>query len=231
MTLPLCVRLRWKHHYRIIPTRVPFIDLYESIDLSEKEKRHLWALQARINPSQAMAAGQMSKIREGDMLHGPHASIVNGAFAHTRRPSRFSDGRIGVYYAARARETAIRETVYHAQRYAIERQDPARDMPMRVWIGKIKQSCYDVRDKHYIGLHTPDSYHAGQAFAYGLLQKDPNAYGLVYNSVRHLGGECLAVFRPPMVTCPIQGAHLLYRWNGHKITEVVEKIDPILTFE
>ena len=47
--------------------------------------------------------------------------------------------------------------------------------------------------------------------------------GLVYRSVRHEGGECIAAFKPQAVSIPMAGAALAYVWDGERITKVYEK--------
>ena len=230
MILPPKRRPRWQHQYRIIPTAVPLLDLFERTDLNERQKRALWALQARVNPRVLQEAGQLHWVRNNDMLTGQHASIVMGAFTHTRTPTRFSAGLFGIYYAAQKRETAIHETVCHKQRYAAERGVRAQDFHMRVWVGEILKPCYDVRGHAYDELHAPDDYSASQAFTRWLLGAEPEAYGIVYRSVRHTGGTCMAALRPTAVSRPVQGAHLVYRWDGNCITHVVEQSEPIVTF-
>ena len=230
MNLPPRRKPRWKHQYRIIPTQVPLIDLFERTNLTENEKRALWALQARVNPRLLQSAGQLHWIRAGDMLNGPHASIVMGAFTHTRNPTRFSTGRFGIYYASQQRITAIHETVYHKQRYATERGVRAQDFHMRVWIGEVLKPCYDVRAKTYDPLHSPNDYTASQTFTRRLLGADPDAFGIIYGSVRDPGGTCLAALRPVAISLPKHGAHLVYHWDGVRITHVTEQSDPVVTF-
>lgn len=53
--------------------------------------------------------------------------------------------------------------------------------------------------------------------------KAKNSYGIAYDSVRHAGGECVAVFRPPALSNRIQGPHFGYVWDGEQITTVYEK--------
>lgn len=231
MKLPAKRRIRWKAQYRIIPTRIPLADLFERLDLDEDEKRALWALQARVNPRIRQELGDLQLVRHGDMLHGPHASIVMGAFTHTRNPTRFSDGCIGIYYAARTLQTAIHETVYHKALYARERSVRAQYFHMRAWVGTVRKPCYDVRGKGYAPLHEPDDYGAPQRFTRELLKEDPDAYGIVYASVRHPGGDCLAALRPVTVSLPTQGPHLVYHWNGDRITHVVEQSEPLVRFD
>lgn len=210
--------------------QVPLIDLFERTDLNERQKRALWGLQARVNPRMMQETGQLHWIRAKDMVHGQHASIIMGSFTHTRNPTRFSNGLFGIYYAAQKRDTAIFETVYHKQRYAGERGVRAQHFHMRVWVGKVLKPCYDVRGPTYDGLHDPNDYTKSQAFTRWLLGADPDAYGIVYKSVRHSGSSCLAALRPITVSRPTQGAHLVYHWDGVRITDVVEQSEPIVTF-
>lgn len=229
--LPPKRKPRWKHQYRIIPAQVPLTGLFERLDMTERMKRALWASQRRINPRILQQTGHLHRIRNGDMLHGPHASIVMGAFIYTRNPTRFSNGLFGIYYAARSQQTAIHETVYHKQLYAAERSVPSQGFHMLVWAGEVVKSCHDIRSKPYNNLHDPDDYGPSQAFTRLLLGADPDAYGIVYHSVRHAGGDCLAALRPVTISLPKQGAHLVYQWNGAKITEVVEQASvPLVKF-
>lgn len=206
------------------------IDLFERTDLSERQKRALWALQARVYPRMIEAAGQLHWIRAGDMLHGKHATIVMSSFTHTRNPTRFSNGLFGIYYASQDRDTAIYETAFHKQRYANERGVRAQNFNMRVWVGEILKACYDVRRSEYDALHASNDYAASQNFTRWLLGVDPDAFGLVYRSVRNPGGSCLAALRPITVSRPKQGAHLIYYWNGFRVTHAAEQTDPIVTF-
>jgi hypothetical protein len=94
---------------------------------------------------------------------------------------------------------------------------------MRVYIGKVKEPMKDIRAPRFIGLHNPHDYAKSQAF--GKTRRESGDFGLVYNSVRHAGGECIAVFRPRAVSIPIAGPALGYVWDGKQITQVYEKKD------
>jgi hypothetical protein len=229
--MPGTARLRWQHQYRIIATRYPPIDLFERLDLDDTRKRALWALQGRINPRLRQAAGDLERVRPEDMVSGPGASTVMAAFTHTGFPSRFTHGDYGIYYASRRLETAIRETVFHRERDARERGIPAQEFDMRAFVGTVKKPLYDVR-RGYPALHDPDpaSYPVAQAWTRQLLDRDPDAWGIVFNSVRHEGGECIAALRPPAVSLPTQGPLLSYVWDGERVTEVYEKSGPLLRF-
>lgn len=226
--LPRKTALPWKAQYRIIPTQYPPIDLFERTDLNEREKRTVFYAQRRVNPRLRQRAGQIDRIRAGDMLQGTNASVVLAAFTHTGYPSRFSNGNYGVYYAARTLETAIRETVFHTEREARIASLAAQVFHRRVFVGKVMKSFYDVRSDEYVTLHHPDDYSQPQAFAQRLLSMDAAAWGIVYRSVRHPGGDCIAALRPPAISLPTQGAHLFYTWDGNRITHVFEQAEPLL---
>ena len=46
--------------------------------------------------------------------------------------------------------------------------------------------------------------------------------GIVYGSARHRGGECVAAFHPDVVAPCVQAQHLVYRWDGKCIAQVLE---------
>jgi hypothetical protein len=47
------------------------------------------------------------------------------------------------------------------------------------------------------------------------------AGGIVYDSVRHPGGECLVSYRPKLVGNVRPGGHFEYRWHGSPEPEVI----------
>ncbi len=152
------------------------------------------------------------------------------ARGESRRRVGVPADRIGIYYGSRTLETAIRETAYHKERYARERGIRAQDFHMQAWVGEILKACYDVRAPLYSRLHDPDDYLPSQQFTRHLLAADAQAYGNVYRSVRHPGGDCLAALRPVTVLLHRQGAHLVYRWDGTRIIDIVEQSTPLVVF-
>ncbi|WP_136661760.1 RES family NAD+ phosphorylase [Nitratireductor sp. XY-223] len=84
-------------------------------------------------------------------------------------------------------------------------------------VGSIDADLIDPRPPGHDDLLDLDigSYPALQAFAREQKSKDGN--GIVYPSLRHWGGECIAAFFPDVVTPPKQGDHFRYHWNGDRI--------------
>jgi hypothetical protein len=89
---------------------------------------------------------------------------------------------------------------------------------MRVLVGAATADFEDVAalpEPHRTQVLDPDSYAASQAYARAL--RDDDAIGVVYPSVRRLGGTCIGAFRPRAVGIPRQERHLKYRWNGERV--------------
>ena len=97
---------------------------------------------------------------------------------------------------------------------------------MRVHKGKVLKTMHDIRSPIYKKLHHPEDYSPSQQFAAQIRSQD--SWGLVYHSVRHNGGECIATLRPPAVSRPQQWKNLAYVWDSERITTIYEKRGVIL---
>jgi RES domain len=220
------IRLRWPKIYRVVPTQFPPINVFERIvDPSQLEAAYY--LESLTNDRLREQAGEISLVAPEDRVAGPGSTVVMAAFTHIGWPSRFSDGTWGVYYAARTLETAVRETAYHRGRFLAATAEPPDEVDMRAYIGTPLKPFIDLRSPQYDALHDPDDYSASQQFAKPLQRG--GAWGVVYRSVRHEGGECIAAFRPPAVSIPTQGPALAYVWDGQRITHVYEKSEVLFT--
>jgi hypothetical protein len=217
---PPAVRLRWQKIYRVVSAKHPPINVFENI-VAARQMDMAWYIEGLTNDRLRDESGVAPLVAPEDRVHAPGASIVMAAFTHIGRPSRFSDGSYGVYYAARTLETAVRETAYHRARFLAATQEAPGEIDMRAYVSRPLKPLRDVRGPKFASLHDPNDYGASQAFARPL--RDAGEWGLVYRSVRHEGGECIAAFRPQAVSIPVAGAALAYVWDGRKIAQVYEK--------
>lgn len=82
---------------------------------------------------------------------------------------------------------------------------------------------HDLRGRRddWPAVYDPEDYAAGQALAAALRREGSN--GIAWDSVRHEGGQCAAVFRPPLLSHCRQERHLCYVWDGERIATVYEK--------
>lgn len=209
------VRLRWAEAYRVISSRYPPVDLFERVAPPE-DWESLFELEALTNPRLREACGDIGRVAPEDRVSGPGASWVMSAFTHLGRPSRFSDGRHGVYYAAQRLLTSVLETAYHFGRFLAATSEPAgTQLQLRVLVSpRVDARFHDIRGG-YPELHHPEDYGPPQALARRL--RSQGSRGIVYRSVRHPGGQCLAVLRPKAIPRPRQGAHLSYHFDGQRI--------------
>lgn len=220
---PRCRHIAWDRCWRIIPSRYPPIDLFERIAPPE-DWEALIALESRTNDRLRDQAGQISLISVEERMSGPGTSFIMAAFTHLHPDgSRFTDGRYGAYYGAAAIETAVAETRYHRGRFLAATATPATTIDMRVLINSLSGDLHDIRGlgADLPGVYDPVDYAAGQAF--GRRLRAQGSHGIVYDSVRHAGGNCAAVFRPRGVLSPVrQERHLSYHWDGTRIAAVHE---------
>jgi hypothetical protein len=206
------VRIRWTAAYRVINSRYPPIDVFERVaDPADWEA--LLRIEELTNQRVRDEIGEIALVPAKERVSGAGASWVMSAFTHIGRASRFSDGSYGVYYAARALETAVRETAFHFGRFFAATSEPrGSELDLRVLVSKnVDERYLDVRAGHP-ELHRPDDYAPSQTFAKA--QREEGTGGIVYHSVRHAEGECLAVFRPKAIPRPRQGPHLRYHFDG-----------------
>lgn len=212
----------WPSTIRLIESKYPPIDLFE--DLADPEDWELLAAaEAKTNPRIAETIGNLDLVPVERRVAGPGASYVMAPFTHCSpdKPGRFHDGSFGAYYAARNFETAVAEVTYHqAQRLADSRDEPGWISDMRELVGAVQAELVDIRGGGFESLLAPDDYTPSQAFA--RQRRDAGINGIVYPSVRNLGGECLAAFWPDVVARPVQGRHFRYHWNGTRIDMIHE---------
>ncbi|HTE42883.1 MAG TPA: RES family NAD+ phosphorylase [Steroidobacteraceae bacterium] len=225
---PRAVRLRWSKIFRIIPSKFPPINFFERVVPAEQMEA-AWYLEGLTNDRLRDETGDVTLVPEGQRVSGSGASVVMAAFTHIGLPSRFSDGSYGVYYAARTLETAVRETAYHRARFLAATAESAGEIDMRAYVGKPKEPLKDIRSDKFKALHDPDDYAPSQVF--GNARREKGDWGLVYRSVRHEGGECIAVFKPKAVSIPVSGAALAYVWDGERITRVYEKSEVLFELD
>ena len=157
-------------------------------------------------------------IREDELVHGvPHAKFINASFAYAkpRAAMRFNPAGRGAWYAALAIETCIAEVGFHLTR-ALE---DAGDLHAVVEYGEMLASMsgvfIDLRgDRGHPALDPdPDKgYAAGNIVAARARAEGHN--GIIYPSVRHEGGTCIAALWPNVVQSVVQGAMVRLTWNG-----------------
>jgi hypothetical protein len=217
--LPPIRRIRWSQAYRIVPSRFPPVGVYDRI-ADPADLDAVFAIEALTNPRLRDEAGALKLVPKEHRISGPGSTPVMAAFTHLNpEGSRFSDGTGGVFYAAHSVATAVEETVYHRERFLAATAEPACEIQMRCYRTRIDSRLHDIRGG-WKKEHDADGYTASVKLARTL--RDAGSNGIVYDSVRDHGGECVAAFQPDVVAPCVQAQHLIYRWDGERIAQVLE---------
>ena len=221
MTYPT-IALNWRPAYRVIPSRFPSIGLFERV-ASPADFDALYALEAMTNPRIRDEVGEISLVPADERLFGPGSTCIMAAFTH-RNPqgSRFSDGSYGVFYCARKRDTAIAETRHHAALFMQATREPPMRLQMRLYTVEAQGKVADLRKAAQADprLVDPDDYSFPQSI--GRQLKAEGARGIVYPSMLHRSGICLAAFSTRLLKNCVHAAYLECNWNGQSIDAVFE---------
>ena len=207
-------RIRWAKSYRVINARFPPIDLFERI-AEPDDWESLIEVESLTNPRVRQEAGEISLVPPDERVSGVGASWVMAPFTHIGWPSRFSDGSWGVYYCARSLVTAAHEKAHHVGLFFAQTREPlGTTMELRALVAAIDARFDDIRDGFH-KAHDPNDYRLAQALARELREAGSN--GIVYRSVRQVGGSCLAALRPKAVNPPISGPTLRFHFDGERV--------------
>ena len=214
-------RIRWAATCRLVPSRYPSVGVLDQI-ASPGDLEAVMEIEAWTNDRMSVELGILSTIPQDEWILGESmASVVMAAFCHPRPDgARFSGSERGVWYAARTIDTALAESVYHRTREVEEVGHFDVRMQMRLYHADFSATFHDIRGgvAAWTKLHDPDSYAASQRM--GLALFEAGSHGLLYDSVRHPGGTCLACFRPRLVQRVRVAAHYEYHWNGSRVPAI-----------
>jgi RES domain len=162
----------------------------------------------------------------------PHAAVVNAAFCHPHPlGSRFNGPNRGAWYAAFVLETAQAEVGFHKSVQLAEIGRFEDTVTYDDYLADFSASFHDLRSvftRRAAGERSapsrirayldPDSYLESQVLAEALL--DAESLGVIYPSVRHAGGTCVACFRPALVTNVRRGNTYRFTWDGTPEPEI-----------
>jgi hypothetical protein len=221
-------RERWAPAFRAIATRYPNVSVYDRI-ADASNFTLLLEIEARTNPRVRAEAGDLSRVRASDIVSGPGTTPVMSSFIYAS-PGRFNDSSFGVYYAASDEPTMIEESIFHTEWFLRQTSEPSTDVDKRVYTAAIEGTFDDLRSRRRSSpLYDPDpaNYAGPQAYARRLYDRN-RVDGILYRSVRHAAGTCVAAFRPRIVTNCRIAKYLQFRWDGTRITGVTELTNILL---
>ena len=206
-----------------MPSRYPPIHLFERV-ANPDDLEAIFVLESLTNERIRDEVGDLSLVAPEDRISGAGTSPIMAAFTHVKpNGGRFTDGTYGAYYAGIDLDTAIAETVYHREQFMRATSEMPMQLDMRTYLVDLDAKLHDIRAPKWQAamLYDPVSYAASQPF--GRKLRDEGSQGIVYNSVRHAPGQCVAIFRPRLLSNCRQGAALIYVWDGVRMSEVFKK--------
>jgi hypothetical protein len=219
MTRPLVTLVRQFDTHRLIPSRYLAGGETVLVRIADDDE-HLQAifeLDAATNDRLLAEHQRFPGIGIEELVFGvPCSHVVNAAFCHPHPlGGRFNGPERGAWYAGFALETAQAEIAFHkgvelAETGWTEEESITYDD----YLADFSAGFHDLR-RRATGLQAclnPRSYLASQKLAERLL--DEGSLGVVYPSVRHADGTCLACFRPPLVTNVRRDATYRFTFTG-----------------
>jgi hypothetical protein len=152
----------------------------------------------------------------------PYFRIVNAAFCHAHPlGSRFNGPDRGAWYAGFGIETSQAEVAYHKSIELAEVDWFNEEVTYDDYLADFSAEFHDIRDaQEFVECLAADSYLYSQDLAQQLL--DAASLGLVYPSVRHPQGICVACFRPALVMNVRKATTYRFTWKGRAEPEISE---------
>ena len=217
MTLPPVRLVRQLDTHRLVPSRhLPRDEsVLAAIASDEADLAAIGDLDAATN-DRLLAHGQhLPGIGLEELVFVvPHADVVNAAFCHPHPlGARFNGPDRGAWYAGfelatSQAEVAFRKSVQLAEIGRFEDSVTYDD-----YLADFSADVHDIRRaRGFRAYLDPRSYVQSQALAERLLEA--GSLGVVYPSVRHKGGTCVACFRPALVMNVRRDRTYRFTWQG-----------------
>jgi hypothetical protein len=212
-------RVEWKGAVRIIRSAFPPIDLFEDI-ADPADWPLLISAEQKTNPRIMATIGNLDLVPVDRRVGGNGASYLMAPFTHvsTDRPSRFTDGSYGVLYVGDRFETALFETIHHHARFmARTKEAPGWTSQFREIVMSVDADLHDLRSSGGGAGSGAGSRQLRGISSVARHLRGAGSNGIAYPSIRHPGGECVALFYPDCASTPLQGRHLDYHWDGARV--------------
>ena len=200
---PRITHLKRDDTHRLIPARyAEERTVLARIANTDDQVQDLFELDSVTNDRLLGESNLLPGVTVHELVFGvPHYHIINAAFTHAHpQGSRFGDPDRGVWYAAFELATSQAEVGYHFGQALREINWAEEEIAIyREFLADFRAAFHDIRrDTKYASALNPNSYAASQRLGRELLHR--GSAGIVYPSVRHRGGTCIACFRPALVT-------------------------------
>jgi hypothetical protein len=226
MRRPPTTLVRQFDTHRLIPSRHLAHDdsVLMAIARNEAHLAAIAALESATNDRLLAERQLLPGIGLDELVAGvPHAAVVNASFCHAHPlGSRFSGPDRGAWYAAFDLETSQAEVGFHKTVQLAEIGIFEDSVTYDDYLADFSASFHDLRRaRGFKACLDPASYLASHTLAEALL--DDGSLGVIYPSVRHAGGTCLACFRPALVANVRRAKTYRFTWSGSPAPVVIEE--------
>lgn len=156
-------------------------------------------------------------VSRDEFVYGvPHAAFINASFAYHKpsEPNRFNASR-GAWYAALETETCLNEVAFHMTDFLGKSGSFVGVVEYAEMFASLAGEFVDLREAPDHTCMHPDpaiGYPIGNAIADAARARGLN--GIIYPSVRHVGGTCFAALWPQAVQSVSPGCVYRLEWNG-----------------
>jgi len=202
--------------HRLVPSRRAAESVLVRIADDDEHLQAIFELDAATNDRLIAEHQRFPGIGLDELVAGvPFAHVVNATFAHPHPlGARFNGPDRGAWYAGFAVETSQAEVAFHK---GVELAEIAWTAEESVtyddYLADFSAGFHDLRRAAgFKACLDPRSYVASQALAERLLEA--HALGVVYPSVRHAGGTCVACFRPAVVANVRRDRTYRFTWTA-----------------
>jgi len=224
MALPAVRRLEQRDTHRLIPARYSEGGESVLVGIADDDDHlaEIFDLDHATNDRLAAENNRLPGIGLHELVWGfPHYRIVNAAFTHAHPLGRrFSGPERGAWYAGFALETSQEEVAWHKSVELAEIGWREESITYDDYLADFTAEFHDIRgDGAFTACLDPHSYVASQELGAQLLAA--GALGLVFPSVRHAGGTCLACLRPALVNNVRKHARYRFTWMDAAAPSVV----------
>ncbi len=216
MTPPLTLVRQFDTH-RLIPSQhvPPGESVLVDIADDDQHLQAIFELDAATNERLLAEHEHLPGIGVEELVFGvPYSAVINASFCHANPlGSRFSGPDRGAWYAGFDLATAEAEVAFHKSVQLAEIDRLEDSVTYDDYLADFSANLHDLRrargTRPYLD---PASYIHSQELADTLLQA--GSLGVVYASVRHTGGTCLACVRPALVNNVRRGRTYQFTWHG-----------------
>lgn len=215
--------LRQYDLHRLIPSR--FAEDEDSVlapiaDNSD-HLRDLFELDNATNQRLLAESDRLPGIGVDELVFGiPNFRVTNAAFTYPRpEGSRFNGPDRGAWYCSFELGTALAEVVFHKTVEYAEINFFNDSVSYQLYLADFSSEFHNIRQlegrEKYLAPH---SYQDSQLLAAQLLEH--GSLGIIYPSVRKIGGTNLSCFRPALVGDVRKTDGFEFSWSGNEHPEI-----------